>query len=156
MSLFNKNIIPKIKFIKINSKKILDKFKKSYSTSNINKINIKSRNISNKIYNNKAQKKKESTKYKTISVESNINHINLARNSEKNIDGNIKSKGMNKLMTKTFKFFKRKKMPSYLNLPKINKISFPKDEFYSANNYKINKGSFDHYIILKDEKNQVL
>lgn len=156
MSLFNKNIIPKIKFIKINSKKILDKFKKSYSTSNINKINIKSRNISNKIYNNKAQKKKESTKYKTISVESNINHINLSRNSEKNIDGNIKSKGMNKLMTKTFKFFKRKKMPSYLNLPKINKISFPKDEFYSGNNYKINNGSFDHYIILKDEKNQVI
>ena len=156
ISLFNKNIIPKIKLIKLNSKKILNIFIKSYSTSNINKINIKSKNIANKIYNNKFQKKKESNKYKTISFESNINSINLSRNSEKNINENLKSKGMNKLMTKTFKSFKRKKIPSYLNLPKINKITFPKKEFYSGFNYKINNCSFDHYIILKDEKNQVI
>lgn len=154
MSLYNKNIIPKIKILKLNTNKHLNNFQKSYSTSNISKAHIKSRNVANKIYSNNSQRKTILSKNITLPDESNINNINLTKDNEEIINEKFISKGMNTLMTKTFDFYKRSKIPSYIRLPKINKISFPMEILGPT--YKINNGSVDQYFIVKDEQKQII
>ena len=159
MSLYNKNIIPKIKILKLNTKKTSNEFQKSHSTNNIgNTPHIKSRNMTGKKYNFKLQhkfKKINFRKNKTIE-ESNTYNNNLLKSSENVINGNLISKGINTSMTRTFNFYKRKRIPSYIRLPKINLISLPQNETDLENNYIINNGSFDNYILLKDLQNQII
>ena len=154
MSLYNKNIIPKIKILKLSTNKNLNNSQKSYSTSNISKIHMKSRNIANKIYSNNSQRKIILSKNISLPDESNINNINLTKDNEEIINEKFISKGMNTLMTKTFNFYKRSKIPSYIRLPKINKISFPKEIIGPT--YKINNGTLDQYYIVKDEQKQII
>ena len=159
MSLYNKNIIPKIKILKLNTKKTRNEFQKSHSTNNIsNTPHIKSRNMTGKKYNFKSQHKFTKINFRKNKniEESNTYNNNLLKSSEDIINNNLISKGINTLMTRTFNFYKRKRIPSYIRFPKINLILLPQNETDLENNYIINNGSFENYILLKDLQNQII
>ena len=134
MSLYNKKIIPKIHILKLRTNKNTIKLQKNYSTTSINHFNNihpKSRNSLPKKYKSRAETKMK--KIKVIKHQSSIGESSRSTNRNNNIDNigktlneNFINKGMNTSKTTSFNFFKRKRIPSYIRLPYINKILFPK------------------------------
>ena len=134
MSLYNKKIIPKIHILKLRTNKNTIKLQKNYSTTSINHFNNihpKSRNSLPKKYKSRAETKMK--KIKVIKHQSSIGESSRSTNRNNNIDNIGKTlneifinKGMNTSKTTSFNFFKRKRIPSYIRLPYINKILFPK------------------------------
>ena len=134
MSLYNKKIIPKIHILKLRTNKNTIKLQKNYSTTSINHFNNihpKSRNSLPKKYKSRAETKMK--KIKVIKHQSSNGESSRSTNRNNNIDNigktlneNFINKGMNTSKTTSFNFFKRKRIPSYIRLPYINKILFPK------------------------------
>ena len=134
MSLYNKKIIPKIHILKLRTNKNTIKLQKNYSTTSINHFNNihpKSRNSLPKKYKSRAETKMK--KIKVIKHQSSNGESSRSTNRNNNIDNIGKTlneifinKGMNTSKTTSFNFFKRKRIPSYIRLPYINKILFPK------------------------------
>ena len=137
MSLYNKKIIPKIHILKLRTNKNpinSIKLQKNYSTVSINHFNNihpKTRNSLSKKYKSKSEtkmKKMKIIKHQNSNDESsrNTNRNNNPDNIGQTLNENYMNKGMNTSKTTSFNFFKRKRIPSYIRLPYINKILFPK------------------------------
>lgn len=168
MSLYNKKIIPKIHILKLKTNFNLIKLQKNYSTSKINeynKLKAKTKNIKNKTYINKSElkmKKIKIIKHGNINNDSNksINYGNFSpQKMEPGRNGNSINKGINTSIATSFNFFNRKRIPSYIRLPYINKISFPKVDSNSSIESIVknfNSNSFINHIFLKDDKNQFI
>ena len=173
----NKKIIPKFRSLKLGTKPKMKisynviKLGRNFSIGNIrqNELSIKTRLL----FYNKYKKKKE-IKLRKIKTSKSQNDIFEAENDSYNngigvsiirsdntknfgqqtMNGNYLSKKYNLLISININAFKR--IPSYIRLPNINRVSFPKDNLLkNKSDFAIN---FDHYnnntnyFYLKDKK----
>ena len=170
----NKKIIPKFRSLKLGTKPKMKlnynviKLGKNFSIGNIrqNELSIKTRLL----FYNKYKKKKEMklTKIKTSKSQNDICEAesdsynsgggvsDCTKNfGQQTMNGNYLSKKYNLPISININVFKR--IPSYIRLPNINRVSFPKDnliknksdcginfDYYNKNN---------NYFYLKDIKN---
>lgn len=170
----NKKIIPKFRSLKLGTKPKMKlnynviKLGKNFSIGNIrqNELSIKTRLL----FYNKYKKKKEMklTKIKTSKSQNDIFEAesdsynsgggvsDCTKNfGQQTMNGNYLSKKYNLPISININVFKR--IPSYIRLPNINRVSFPKDnliknksdcginfDYYNKNN---------NYFYLKDIKN---
>ena len=169
----NKKIIPKFRSLKLGTKfkktklnfKII-KLGRNFSTRNLklNEENIKTRTLFYKKY--KKTKDMKLTKIKKSKSQNDIeeNKIELYNVEQKNVIENenkknfgqqtINENDMNNNRRYSFNLLKR--IYSYIRLPNINKINFPKKSLKSENNdCGINLDFYnDNYFYLKDVKKQ--
>ena len=173
----NKKIIPKFRSLKLGTKPKMKisynviKLGRNFSIGNIrqNELSIKTRLL----FYNKYKKKKE-IKLRKIKTSKSQNDIFEAENDSYNngigvsiirsdntknfgqqtMNGNYLSKKYNLPISININAFKR--IPSYIRLPNINRVSFPKDNLLkNKSDFAIN---FDHYnnntnyFYLKDKK----
>ena len=173
----NKKIIPKFRSLKLGTKPKMKisynviKLGRNFSIGNIrqNELSIKTRIL----FYNKYKKKKE-IKLRKIKTSKSQNDIFEAENDSYNngigvsiirsdntknfgqqtMNGNYLSKKYNLPISININAFKR--IPSYIRLPNINRVSFPKDNLLkNKSDFAIN---FDHYnnntnyFYLKDKK----
>ena len=161
MSLFNKKIIPKIHILKLKTSHKSMKLKKNNLKNN---FHAKTRNTL--LIKNKNQSELKMRKLKLIKNERsnesfrNIEHGNMTpHNLGQTSNETFTNKGFNTTMTTSLNFYQWKRIPSYIRLPYINKISFPKENTILGKNYMRNMRNnnyFGNYIFLKDNKNQIM
>ena len=170
----NRKFIPKIRNLKLGTKlkkvklncKIV-KLGRNFSAGNIklNEENTKTRTLFYKKY--KKTKDMKLTKRKKTKSYNNIKEgkTNFFNNKRENIfrNENMKNFGqqtmneyyINNNRINSFNLLKR--IYSYIRLPNINKINFPKESLKSGNNVLgFNFDYNDNYLYLKDIKNQSL
>ena len=161
MSLYKKKIIPKIQILQFRSNQNRIRLQKNFSTSNINNKTYNTSKTRNNFFYKKYKsqsllnlKKIKLDKIKNISDRSNKNvNSNIIGET---INENLINKGINTSKTLTFNFFNRKRIPSYIRLSNINKISFPKADFNLGNRDKINiinNGLIEKYFSILENKN---
>jgi len=158
--LYRKKIIPKIKLVKLISNESLKNLQKNYSTLSVGRISnlkIKSRNFFGKRYNTKMKMIK--LMHRNVIEETNKDiNCNLVKNNSESINEKYVNKGMNTSTTQQYNNYNRKRIPSYIRLPNIKRISFPKEDTDLGINDKINNsnsnGSFDYYMFIKDIRNK--
>ena len=158
-----KKIIPKMNIIKLKININSAKLKKNYSDSIMNKFcPMKPNNFFIKVFKNKSENKMKKIKL--------INHQSINHESTRNILGNttieklqqtlnasFNHKGINTSTIPTFNFFHRKRIPSYIRLPYINKVLLPKVDFKKRNSLFesfSSSTSYGSYFFSKDYKNQ--
>jgi len=168
----NKNIAHKFKYgpkqkIKLNCK-LVNLGGGSLSTGNINqkKPSIKNRTLFCTKYNSSKMKL---TKIKVSKTQNDLfdKYYESRNTEEKNsLNNNTKNFGQQTIndyylnlrnrwdLTRNFNLYKR--IPSYIRLPNINKVSFPNDILKSENNeIGFNYDNYcNNYFYLKDSKNQ--
>ena len=161
MSLYKKKIIPKIQILQFRSNQNRIRLQKNFSTSSINNKTYNTSKTRNNFFYKKYKsqsllnlKKIKLDKIKNISDRSNKNvNSNIIGET---INENLINKGINTSKTLTFNFFNRKRIPSYIRLSNINKISFPKADFNLGNRDKINiinNGLIEKYFSILENKN---
>ena len=105
--------------------------------------------------------KKIKIKYKNTIDEKNKNiNNNLTKSISENINEKFINKGINTSMTQQYNYYNRKRIPSYIRLPNINRISFPNNDIDLGINDKINSSNnnslFTNYSLLKEDKNKFI
>ena len=160
-SIYKKKVIPKIKLVKLISNDNFKKLQKNFSTlsvSRITNIKLKSRNFFGNKYN---KMKLIKLRHRNIIDDANKNtNDNLTKNNSESINEKFVSKGINTSINQQYNKYNRKRIPTYIRLPNINRVSFPKEDTDLGINDKINNsnsnGSFDYYLFIKDVKNKFM
>ena len=165
MSLYNKKNIPKIQILKFKKNKNSISSNKSDSSINndVPKMRTQTRNLNVKKYKNKSETKMKKIKVikRENSQDKSLRSLNYEHSSFQNsgqiLNDTLINKGINTSMTASYNFYNKKRIPSYIRLPYINKISFPK---ISPNFGNIimenNSNTKENNIFLKDEKKQII
>lgn len=165
MSLYNKKNIPKIQILKF--KKNKNSISSNKSDSSINndapKMRTQTRNLNVKKYKNKSETKMKKIKVikRENSQDKSLRSLNYEHSSFQNsgqiLNDTLINKGINTSMTASYNFYNKKRIPSYIRLPYINKISFPKISPNFGNILMENNSNIkENNIFLKDEKNKLL
>ena len=160
--LYRKKIIPKIKLVKLISNENFKNLQKNYSTLSVGRISnlkIKSRNFFGKRYNTKMKMIK--LMHRNVIDETNKDmNGNLVKNNSESINEKYVNKGINTSISQQYNNYIRKRIPSYIRLPNIKRISFPKEDTDLGINDNINNsnsnGSFDYYMLIKDVRNKFI
>ena len=161
MSLYNKKNIPKIQILKF--KKNKNSISSNKSDSSINndapKMRTQTRNINVKKYKNKSETKMKKIKVikRENSQDKSLRSLNYEHSSFQNsgqiLNDTLINKGINTSMTASYNFYNKKRIPSYIRLPYIDKISFPKISPNFGNILMENNSNIkENNIFLKDEK----
>ena len=165
MSLYNKKNIPKIQILKF--KKNKNSISSNKSDSSINndapKMRTQTRNLNVKKYKNKSETKMKKIKVikRENSQDKSLRSLNYEHSSFQNsgqiLNDTLINKGINTSMTASYNFYNKKRIPSYIRLPYINKISFPKISPNFGNILMENNSNIkENNIFLKDEKKQII
>ena len=165
MSLYNKKNIPQIQILKF--KKNKNSISSNKSDSSINndapKMRTQTRNLNVKKYKNKSETKMKKIKVikRENSQDKSLRSLNYEHSSFQNsgqiLNDTLINKGINTSMTASYNFYNKKRIPSYIRLPYINKISFPKISPNFGNILMENNSNIkENNIFLKDEKKQII
>ena len=165
MSLYNKKNIPKIQILKFKKNKNSISSNKSDSSFNNDapKMRTQTRNLNVKKYKNKSETKMKKIKVikRENSQDKSLRSLNYEHSSFQNsgqiLNDTLINKGINTSMTASYNFYNKKRIPSYIRLPYINKISFPKISPNFGNILMENNSNIkENNIFLKDEKKQII
>ena len=165
MSLYNKKNIPQIQILKF--KKNKNSISSNKSDSSINndapKMRTQTRNLNVKKYKNKSETKMKKIKVikRENSQDKSLRSLNYEHSSFQNsgqiLNDTLINKGINTSMTASYNFYNKKRIPSYIRLPYINKSSFPKISPNFGNILMENNSNIkENNIFLKDEKKQII
>ena len=165
MSLYNKKNIPKIQILKFKKNKNSISSNKSDSSFNNDapKMRTQTRNLNVKKYKNKSETKMKKIKVikRENSQDKSLRSLNYEHSSFQNsgqiLNDTLINKGINTSMTASYNFYNKKRIPSYIRLPYIDKISFPKISPNFGNILMENNSNIkENNIFLKDEKKQII
>ena len=159
-----KNIIPKMHILKLKLNFNSTKLKKNSSESKIHKFKlVKPRNFFEKINKYRSEEKMKKIKSKDPynmngELTKNIMESITIEKLGQTLNASFLNKGVETATIPNFNFFYRKRMPSYIRFPFINKVSLPKVDF-NRRNFEIgnvsSSTSYGSYFISKDDKTQL-
>jgi len=140
------------------------KLKKNSSESKIHKFKlVKPRNFFEKINKYRSEEKMKKIKSKDPynmngELTKNIMESITIEKLGQTLNASFLNKGVETSTIPNFNFFYRKRMPSYIRFPFINKVSLPKVDF-NRRNFEIgnvsSSTSYGSYFISKDDKTQL-